>query len=210
MIETEIKGIPLKFSTNDQVFSPTAIDQGTLAMLAQVDFQPNDKVLDLGCGYGVVGILAARLIGSPNVVLCDLSEAAVALAKINAELNGCGQLRIIKSDGLNQIEDHDFTLILSNPPYHVDFSVPRSFIEQGYRKLAIGGKLYMVTKRKDWYKNKLISTFGGVQITESNGYYVFCAEKRAARKIEKANPVKLANLSKKLQRKQSRQERPKD
>lgn len=71
--------------------------------------------------------------------------------------------------------DNDFTLILSNPPYHTDFSVPKHFIEIGFKKLVLGGKLIMVTKRLDWYKNKLTSIFGGVKI---NGYYVFIAEKR--------------------------------
>jgi 16S rRNA (guanine1207-N2)-methyltransferase len=59
----------------------------------------------------------------------------------------------------------------------VDFSVPKHFIEKGFNHLKIGGKLFMVTKRKEWYKNKLISVFGGVKIWEENGYYVFMAQK---------------------------------
>jgi len=66
VIETEIKNIPLRFQTDAGLFSPGAVDAGTLAMLSRVDFEENDKVLDLGCGYGVVGILAARLIGHRN------------------------------------------------------------------------------------------------------------------------------------------------
>ncbi|WP_408605614.1 methyltransferase [Bariatricus massiliensis] len=51
------------------------------------------------------------------------------------------------SDGFRNVPDNDFTLILSNPPYHTDFSVPKHFIEVGFKKLVIGGKLIMVTKR---------------------------------------------------------------
>ncbi len=202
MIETQIKGISLTFETSPLVFSPSAIDQGTLAMLAQVTFAPTDKVLDLGCGYGVVGILAAKTIGLERVVLCDIAAEAVALAGRNAALNGCEGVRILQSDGLAQIEDHDFTLILSNPPYHVDFAVPKHFIEDGYRKLALGGRLLMVTKRKDWYKNKLIAIFGGVQIAEIDGYFVFNAEKRLAKPARQIRPNSSDHLSKKLRRKQ--------
>ena len=60
------------------------------------------------------------------------------------------------------------------------FTVAKRFIEKGFNRLKIGGKMYMVTKRKDWYKNKLISIFGGVRIHEIDGYYVFEAEKRSA------------------------------
>ena len=59
-----------------------------------------------------------------------------------------------------------------------DFSIPKHFIEKGFNRLRIGGKMYMVTKRKDWYKNKLSAIFGGVKIYEIDGYFVFCAEKR--------------------------------
>ena len=171
-------------------------------MLSVIDFLPDDKVLDLGCGYGVVGILAGKLIGEENVIMCDVSEQAIEYAKINLRINDVPDIRIKLSDGYQNIEEKDFTLILSNPPYHTDFSVAKHFIEVGFKKLVLGGKLIMVTKRLDWYKNKLTSVFGGVRVHEINGYYVFVAEKRnqAVKKKEKATN----NLSKKLQRKQPR------
>ncbi|MBB6715802.1 class I SAM-dependent methyltransferase [Clostridium gasigenes] len=199
MINLELNNIKLEFETSDKVFSPSNIDKGTLAMLSQVEFNKNDKILDLGCGYGIVGIFASKLIGAENVIMCDLSPDAVELSKSNATNNGIIDLQIIQSDGLDNITDSNFSLILSNPPYHVDFSVPKKFIEQSYKRLITGGKMYMVTKRKDWYKNKLISVFGGVVIVEIDGYYVFMAEKRNEKKVK---IEKTSTLSKKLQRKQ--------
>ena len=200
MISAEIKNISLKFETDPSNFSPNGIDSGTLAMLSAVDFLPNDKVLDMGCGYGVVGILAAKLIGGENVTMCDISESAVKQAKINAELNGVPDIDIKISDGFSEIPDNGFTLILSNPPYHTDFSVPKHFIEVGFKKLAVGGKMVMVTKRLDWYKNKLASVFGGVRVREIDGYYVFISEKRRERVPKKEKAV--GKLSKKLRKKQ--------
>ena len=176
-IKFTYKDIPMGFVTNCKVFSPRNVDVGTMAMLSHVEFSKGDKVLDLGCGYGVVGIVAAKLIGDSNVTMCDISYDAIALAKRNIELNDVQNVKVIQSNALEKIEDTDFTIILANPPYHVDFSVPKAFIEQGYRKLLNGGKMYMVTKRKEWYKNKFISVFGGVKIYECDGYYVFMSEK---------------------------------
>ncbi len=202
MISTKIKDIDMVFETAPSIFSPNSIDNGTLAMLSIIDFLPYDKVLDLGCGYGVVGILAGKLIGEENVIMCDISEQAIKYANINLHINHVPNIKIKLSDGYKNIEENDFTLILSNPPYHVDFSIPKHFIEVGFKKLVMGGKLVMVTKRLDWYKNKLISVFGGVKIHKINGYYVFVAEKRKQEIKEKKKAGN--NLSKKLQRKQQR------
>lgn len=198
--EEQIQGITLVLQTNEEIFSPTAIDKGTRAMLSFVSFSPEDKVLDLGCGCGVVGIWAAKQIGAEKVFLCDISENAVQLSRQNAKANGVEAVVIRQSDGLKNIPEADFTLILSNPPYHTDFSVAKEFIEDGFCKLSAGGKMLMVTKRLDWYKNRLSAVFGGVTVKEKDGYYVFIAEKRSMRKPKKEKKNEQI-LSKKLQRK---------
>ncbi|MBP3569009.1 MAG: class I SAM-dependent methyltransferase [Lachnospiraceae bacterium] len=200
LIEEQVQGIQLVLQTNDEVFSPTAVDKGTRAMLSFVEFKEGDKVLDLGCGCGVVGICAAKQIGADKVVMCDISENAVLLSKQNAVANGVDGVIIRQSDGLKEISENGFTLILSNPPYHTDFAVAKGFIEDGFKKLALGGKMVMVTKRLDWYRNKLSSVFGGVTVKEKGGYYVFLAEKRGNKKPKKEKKNEQV-LSRKLQRK---------
>ena len=178
IINTVIKGFELQFETSDKIFSPKRIDAGTLAMLSFVEFKEGMKVLDLGCGYGVVGITAARFTDPADVFMVDVEPEAVSLSCKNAEINDAEGVNIIQSDGLDALNETDFDCILSNPPYHTDFAVAKKFIEKGFNRLKLGGKMFMVTKRKDWYKNKLVSVFGGVRIHEADGYFVFEAEKR--------------------------------
>ena len=188
--------------TGEYYFSPKGIDKGTLFMLSKVQLTEEDKVLDLGCGYGVVGIAIAKEIGGENVVMSDISEEALVLTNANLKRNGVDNAKVVKSDGLKKIPDNDFTLILSNPPYHADFSVAKAFIEDGYKRLAFGGRLMMVTKRLTWYRNKITSVFGGVKVFEQDGYYVFVAEKRKVTRINKTKEKQ--KLSRKLKRKYGR------
>ena len=185
LITACVNGMDLSFETAQTVFSPAQIDRGTLAMLETVLFAPGEKILDLGCGYGVVGICAAKMCGAENIVMTDIDPKCVSLSQKNAALNGVSGIKIIQSDGFRQLNETQFTYILSNPPYHADFSVPKHFIEKGFNRLIPGGCLIMVTKRLDWYKNKLTAIFGGVKITEANGYFIFRAEKRNAHYFKK-------------------------
>jgi len=177
MIKTKIKDIDLVFQTSNKFFSPKYIDPGTLTMLSVVEFKENDKVLDLGCGYGVLGILVAKIIGANKVVMSDIDEEAIKLSKENAVLNNIPGIKIIQSDGFKNIRDNDFTIILCNPPFHVDFTVPKMLIEKGFNHLCLEGRMYFVTKRKVWYRNKLITVFGGVKIWTIDDYYVFMSKK---------------------------------
>ncbi|MDR1000923.1 MAG: methyltransferase [Clostridiales bacterium] len=179
MIFAELNGIHMNFKTLPTLFSPNALDAGTRAMLSCARFQQGDKILDLGCGYGFVGIYAAKLIGDGCVTMVDIDEAAVAIARENTLLNDVAGIRVFQSNGFYSIDDTGYTVILSNPPYHTDFSIAKRFIEKGFNRLIIGGKMIMVTKRKDWYKNKFISIFGGVLVKQIDGYFVFTAEKRS-------------------------------
>ena len=176
-----LMGHEIHLDTRPGLFSPDHADRGTLAMLSAAAFAPGMKVLDLGCGCGLVGILAAKICGQENVVLADIDPLAVQTARENAEINGVGGVKTVVSDGFASIDDAGFDLILSNPPYQSDFSVAKGFIEKGFNRLKLGGEMMMVTKRRDWYRNKLTAIFGGVRVLEIDGYYVFRAQRRAAR-----------------------------
>ena len=178
VIRTEILGCPLELETCPGLFSPEHVDRGTLAMLSCAHFEPGMRVMDLGCGCGVVGIAAARVCGEENVLLSDIDPLAVQVAGRNAARNGLPGLRIVVSDGFKNVDASGFDLILSNPPYQSDFSVAKGFIEKGFNRLKLGGRLLMVTKRREWYRNKLVHIFGGVRIHEIDGYFVFEAERR--------------------------------
>ena len=101
-------------------------------------------------------------------------------ARENAARNGVPGVHIVCGDALDAVDAADFDWILSNPPYHADFSVAKKFIEKGFNRLKVGGKLVLVVKRELWYRNKLTAIFGGVRAEQVDGYFVFTAQKRSA------------------------------
>ncbi len=180
VIEATVEGVDLRLQTAATLFSPRAIDRGTLAMLSYAAFAPEQKILDLGCGYGVVGLVAAGHAPPEQVWMVDKDPVAVRLAKENARLNGAAGVSVVQSDGFESLDETGFDLILCNPPYQADFAVPKHFIEKGFNRLVIGGRLLMVTKRELWYRNKLTAIFGGVTVRRVDDYVVFEAVRRRA------------------------------
>jgi 16S rRNA (guanine1207-N2)-methyltransferase len=80
--------------------------------------------LDLGCGYGLVGIYAAKVLSTGQVHLLDIDPLAVDASRHNAALNGVAEVQISLSDGFNDTKEMGFRKIISNPPYHADFPSP--------------------------------------------------------------------------------------
>ena len=148
-------------------------------MLSVVEFAPNDKVLDLACGYGAVGVFTAKLIEPTNVFLLDNDPVAVECASANAHINGVGGVNVVCSNGFMDFRETGFTKILCNPPYHADFALPKHFIHKGFNRLELGGTLWMVTKRDAWYRNKLQAIFGRVNVHPVDSYFVFEATKQS-------------------------------
>lgn len=181
LICANVLGEKLSLETCAGLFSPEHVDRGTLAMLSAAVLTPGMKVLDLGCGCGVVGIAAAKKCGAENVWMLDANPLAVDTAARNAERNGVSGVHIVLSDGFRTLDEAGFDLILSNPPYQSDFSVAKHFIEKGFNRLRIGGSMVMVTKRLEWYRNKLRAVLGGVHVRQIDGYWVFEAQRRQER-----------------------------
>jgi 16S rRNA (guanine1207-N2)-methyltransferase len=187
-----IRGLTLKFESGPGMFSPRAADPGTLAMLSCVECDANSKVVDLRCGYGLVGVVAARLCNPSNVFLLDNSPHATVAVSKNLVLNGVHGATVVLSDGFRSFSETGFTYILSNPPYHSDFSVPKHFIEKGFNRLMTGGKMFMVTMRETWYRRKFEAIIGSVTVHRMGRYLVFEATKRTtqyAHSIEQFVPA---------------------
>lgn len=167
-----VNGNPFTLQSEPGVFSPRGIDPGTEAMLSVIAATPGQRFLDLGCGVGVVSLVASRLWGC-EVTAVDVSARALRLTRQNVP-----EATVVAGDGFSALQDRQFDLIASNPPYHTDFGVAKRFIEGAYQHLAPGGRLYLVVKRADWYIQKVRAVFGGCRVAEQDGYAVLTAEKR--------------------------------
>lgn len=165
---------PLSLHSLPGVFSYDRLDEGTRLLLEHIQSLPNDTVLDLGCGYGAIG-LAAALRGAAHVDLADADLLAVAASEQNLQHLGISNARVIASDVLSALADQRYTLILSNPPFHtghmVDYQVARAFIEQSQAALQKGGRLVIVANRFIRYDRLMGDIFRKVQIVADDGHF---------------------------------------
>lgn len=163
------------------VFSSDRLDDGTLALLEQLQLNPSDRVLDLGCGYGVIGLTAACL-GVQQVYLLDVSLASIAAAQENARRLGQSQVRILPSDVLSAVPSQRYTRILTNPPFHaghqVDHLLSQAFVAESWQALEAGGQLWLVANRFLGYEKLARQYFSRIQVvSQDNRYLVLCATK---------------------------------
>ena len=145
--------------------------------------QPGARVLDVGCGYGIIGLAAARL-GAAQVELVDVNLLAVAAAGENIMHNGIAQARAFASDGVPEGAARRYDLVVSNPPFHVgksvDGDIARAFIERAQQALEPGGQLILVANQFLRYDQVLRATFEQVTCLASNrSYRVWSATNRA-------------------------------
>ena len=174
-------GINFEFITDTDVFSKTQVDFGTDLMISSVIRDVKEReakvwsVLDLGCGYGVVGIVMKKVFKGAEVTLVDRNRRAIGLALENAKNNGVPLKACLESDCLSAIsEDERFDLILTNPPVRAGKETVFSFYEQSYEHLNEGGSIYVVLQRKQGApstEKKLKELFGNCETTDIKAGY---------------------------------------
>ena len=178
-IKQKIKGQEFEFYTASGIFSKEKIDKGTLVLAENMIINKNQKVLDIGCGIGILGIAAAKLFYA-NVMMSDINKRAVMLAKKNAELNNV-KAEIFQGNLYEKIKQNDFDVILSNPPQNAGKELCFELIEQSKKYLKHNGCLQLVARHNKGGKTlseKMKDVFGNVKvIVKKSGYWVYLSVK---------------------------------
>ena len=178
-IKQKINGIHFEFCTSSGVFSKNKIDKGTLILAENMLLDEHSNVLDIGCGIGVLGIVAAKLFSS-NVVLSDVNERAVMLAKKNIELNNVNA-EVYEGNLFEKIRQNEFDAILVNPPQTAGKEICFKLIEQSKNHLKNNGTLQLVARHNKGGKilsQKMEEVFGNAKVVaKKSGYWVYMSVK---------------------------------
>ncbi|MDD5417337.1 MAG: methyltransferase [Candidatus Nanoarchaeia archaeon] len=176
-----LRGFNLEFKTVSGVFSLKRIDRGT-QVLAKYMLIKKGTMLDLGCGYGAIGIVYAKSCPECRVYMVDINPRAVAMAKYNAKKNKISNYKVLQSDVFSEIKDIMFDSILLNPPQTAGRDICIRMIKEAYEHMNKNGIFQMVARHNKGGKTLMEcvnDTFKNVDVlAKSGGYWVYKAVKK--------------------------------
>lgn len=182
IIEADLRGFRVRLVTEAGVFSRERVDRGTRLLIKHMAVYAGDRVLDLGCGYGVVGIVAALLTPQGRVTLVDVNRRAVTLARENVALNRIPNAEVLHGDGLAPVTGRAFDMIALNPPIRAGLSVVERLIRAAGDHLATGGRFYLVGRTRQGVvriSEKMMQVFGNVEeIAKGGGFRLYLSRHR--------------------------------
>ncbi|HET7232361.1 MAG TPA: methyltransferase [Longimicrobium sp.] len=187
VIEAEVLGERFVFRTGESVFSRGRLDLGTRFFLERLDVGGATRLLDIGCGYGPIGIVLARVHPALAVTMVDVEVEAVRFAAANAVENGVAErARVVLSDGLRAIRGETFDLVVTHFPLHIPRPKLQEILTDARDALAPGGRLCGVALNAYDVRPTVQRVFGNVDtLAESdpreygNAFRVVCARRTA-------------------------------
>jgi 16S rRNA (guanine1207-N2)-methyltransferase len=177
-----LKNNRFRFKTDNGVFSKKEVDFGSRLLIETFEMPKTDGfILDVGCGYGPIGLSIAKNFKDRTIHMVDINERALMLAKENAELNQVTNTVIYESDRLLNVSESNFAAILTNPPIRAGKKVVHDIFEQAHHHLVSNGELWVVIQKKQGASSaveKLTEIFSEVEIVEKEkGYFIIKAIK---------------------------------
>ncbi|MGI6207096.1 MAG: class I SAM-dependent methyltransferase [Anaerolineae bacterium] len=171
----EARGRTWEYVTKPGVFSWRQLDAGTRRLLAHIQVRDGERVLDLGCGAGQVGLVAYNLAEGVELVQVDDSLPAVRAAERTARHNGLERTTILPSDVGSAVIGERFDVVATNPPFHlgaeVEYSVAEQFIEDSRDVLGPKGRLYVVSNTFLPHDKTMESMFRRVEVVHEDSFF---------------------------------------
>ncbi len=166
LIQTELMGKPLTFATTWGVFSPREIDSGTALFLKHLTIREDEVALDIGCGYGPIGLAIAANAPNGEVHMVDKDFVAVEYANKNAKKNALNHAKAYLSNGLSAVpKEIRFSTVVSNIPAKVGKEMLSIMLHDVHQQLKPGGQFVVVTINglRQYMKRNFMEVFGNYE-----------------------------------------------
>ncbi len=187
VIEASICGMSLSFTSDQGVFSKNGIDFGSRLLVETIirtsikGESLNQKWLDLGCGYGAMGLSLAKYFQESDFTLVDINERAVELSRKNANKFGLSNVDVFQSDGLKNVNERKYHKIFTNPPIRAGKQMIHRWFEEAVSHLETDGQLWIVIQKKQGAPSaleKLEVCYSSVdEMERDKGYFIYRAIK---------------------------------
>ncbi|TSB44885.1 class I SAM-dependent methyltransferase [Alkalicoccobacillus porphyridii] len=180
--KAQLRGHTMNLTSDSGVFSKHEVDFGSKTLIEHFRFPETEgDLLDVGCGYGPIGLTLAKEDSERLVHLIDVNERACTLARMNARQNRIENVVVYESDEFEHVTHRDYAAIVTNPPIRAGKKVVFSLYEQAHAHLKAGGELWVVIQKKQGAPStldKLGQLFDEVETVEKNkGYFIIRARK---------------------------------
>lgn len=174
------KGVKISFFADNGVFSKSGIDFGSNLLLKTIDLGDAKNILDVGCGYGTIGVTLAKLNSNVSVTMVDVNLRAIGLCKRAIEKNGLTNALVFESNVYERVNEK-YDIVVSNPPIRAGKSVVHSIILGAYDHLVDGGSMWCVIQKKqgaESAKKALKELYKSVEVVgKDKGYEIIKATK---------------------------------
>lgn len=180
--EEEFLNNKFTFKSCDSIFSKDCIDYGTKVLLESIykNVSIKGKILDVGCGYGAIGVVLSKLFDNCNIVMCDINNTAVNLSRFNVIKNKCKNVQNVLYSNAYENINEKFDYIVTNPPIKAGKENLLNILVNAKNFLNKNGSLIFVIKKKhgeESVKKVLEKEYSQVEIlTREKGYYIIKAD----------------------------------
>ncbi len=163
------------FQTDIGVFSKESIDYGSKVLINAIVPNEGKRILDVGCGYGPIGIVLGTLFPEQRIDMVDINDRAIELARKNISLNKRDNVTVFKSNMYENVVDN-YSMIISNPPIRAGKHIVHAIIKNAQNHLLPNGELWIVIQKKQGApsaKQKMLDVYGNVEVVKRDkGYFI--------------------------------------